>query len=483
MKCRSQKGRGGNKILPWSSVDWIALGILVAASTAFLWASRGPLWFDEVLSLQWAKNANSPGDLLTLFRHDNNHPGNTLWIWLVGWEAPELALRALSVVSGILSLILIDRIASRIVPTARWVPLVLAAGSYAMLLYFSEARGYGPALAFTLGAFWVLLKGNGVPSALTLPVFWVTSCGGLVFHASALFPMAGLGAWFLVWQTKTEKSVARGIFRTLVWFGPCAVAAILLHLFFLRGMMVAGGPEYSLVRVLAEFFAYTLGLPASPSLLPGSLLAGFALLTTALAFGRFDLQLPRLCFSCVLLVVPAVVVATTKPEYLYFRYFLTVAPFLFLAVGGLAARISELGVFGRRMVWAVVAVFLLVQAPRWVALFSHGRGDPIRALKLIVAENPRAKIASNHDMLVGMVLEHYRRNASEFAGLSYQPGWSGERAPVDWLILSSQESSEPEDRSPLRHGDSTFQHRLTIPTAPVSGAHWLLYQRQEPSPR
>ena len=53
--------------------DLAAAAIILLATSVFVICARGELWFDEVLSLQWAKNASTPWQLLTDYRHDNNH--------------------------------------------------------------------------------------------------------------------------------------------------------------------------------------------------------------------------------------------------------------------------------------------------------------------------------------------------------------------------------------------------------------------------
>jgi hypothetical protein len=79
----------------------VTAGLLVLGSALIVAAARGTLWFDELLSLQWARSAQHPWQLLELYRHDNNHPLNTLWLMLVGEDRPPIAYRVLSVASGI----------------------------------------------------------------------------------------------------------------------------------------------------------------------------------------------------------------------------------------------------------------------------------------------------------------------------------------------------------------------------------------------
>ncbi len=85
----------------------IAAAIILAATVVLALAATGELWLDEILSLQWAKEAASPLDLLRIYRHDNNHPINTLWLFLLGPERMPLTYRTLAVFSGSLSLVLL----------------------------------------------------------------------------------------------------------------------------------------------------------------------------------------------------------------------------------------------------------------------------------------------------------------------------------------------------------------------------------------
>jgi hypothetical protein len=72
--------------LPWPR-GWelpAAGAVIAVAALLYVLGARGELWFDEVLSIQWARNATTPAEIITLYRHDNNHPLNTLWLYSLG---------------------------------------------------------------------------------------------------------------------------------------------------------------------------------------------------------------------------------------------------------------------------------------------------------------------------------------------------------------------------------------------------------------
>ena len=46
--------------------------LILLGAALIIACSTGTLWFDEILSFQWAKSAKNPWQLLELYRHDNN---------------------------------------------------------------------------------------------------------------------------------------------------------------------------------------------------------------------------------------------------------------------------------------------------------------------------------------------------------------------------------------------------------------------------
>ena len=80
-------------------------GILLAAivATGFLLrlvSARGGLWLDEAWSAQLADEAATPLAVFLNINHDNNHHLNSLWLQFVGFGAPPLLARALSIATS-----------------------------------------------------------------------------------------------------------------------------------------------------------------------------------------------------------------------------------------------------------------------------------------------------------------------------------------------------------------------------------------------
>lgn len=456
----------------------MALGVIGVCAILYVLCASGELWFDEVLSLQWAKNASSLPDILTLYRHDNNHPLNTAWIYLAGEGRTELVYRALSVVSGVMALVLIRALAVRLTPSAAWVPFILAASSYAMVLYASEARGYAPAVACSLAAVWLLLR-DPVPALqpLRLAAFWIVSVAGVLAHATAVYPLIALGLWFLVSGLAAGRRWDRVAGSAAAWFGLPAAVFLAFFVVFLRPMMVAGGPAYPAVAIAADFFGYGFGLPVGGAWTVPVALLGVAALGAGLVWGKFETPASRIFFVLVLAVVPMLGLLAGGPEHLYFRYFLVTLPFGFLVLGALAARLPR-GAASRAGIAIVLAILISVQVPRMATLLQSGRGAAYPVLETVSSSGTDQSVISNHDMMLGMVVEHYRARDRRFAGVRYLPQWAQRPAPAEWLVLSTQEQPLPDPAPSLVLPDASYRLVAALPAAPVSGTHWILYRRE-----
>lgn len=456
--------------------------LLILLGTALIVAcSTGTLWFDEILSFQWAKSAKNPWQLLELYRHDNNHPLNSLWLMILGENRPPWAYRALSIVSGIASLILIHRFAVRLSPRFAWVSLLLATTSFPLVLYFSEARGYAPAIACLLGATMLILRDR--PRTWHIPLFWILCCLAVFSHGTALVVLASLGSGTLLRGILEKKPPLQLLSDLLLWFGiPFAIASA--HwIFFLREMIVAGGPEYQVQVVLTHFFGYALGIPGAGKGHFAIAAAGILALATALLLGRFPTPATRWFFGFVTVLFPALSLLATDTTYLYFRYFLVSLPFVYLLAAPIAERVSEMGSIPATTATLLLCAIVAGQFPRLWTLATQGRGDYLNALNHIAsdASSPQT-IVSNNDLQVGLVLGYLRSRHPDLRPFRFLPQKSHTESAPSWILYATQEDppTVPEPAIDLNgRRYAAFAKHLS---APVSGAHWTLYQIQPNTP-
>ncbi len=457
---------------------FVIAGLLLLGTALIVAAARGTLWFDELLSLQWARSAQHPWHVLELYRHDNNHPLNTLWLLLAGGDRHPWVYRALSMVSGVIALALVWLSARRLSEKFAWVSLLLAATSFPLVLYASEARGYAPALACLLGAWLVVSAQTGLGAVWRVPVFWLLCLGAMFSHGTSLVVLAALGVYFLVDRRARGGSWGRVLGGAALWFGLPLAAAALYWFFFLRLMIIAGGPEYTLPQVLAHFFGYSLGIPGAGSAPWPITVAGLAAVTAALVFGRFPDAATRVFFVGAVVIFPALSLLATDTTYLYFRYFLVSLPFVYLLAAPLADLLSA-----RAPAWRVAGAVLLSaivvgQIPRLGTLIGLGRGDYAAALARIASESAAGtKIVSNTELQVGFLLGHLKRSKPELAGLTLVPQARAAEDKADWIVFTGQEDppTAPQEAIEL-HGD-VYRAVSVHHSAPVSGSHWTVYRR------
>lgn len=460
----------------------IVAPLLILLGTILIVAcGSGTLWFDEILSFQWAKSAKNPWQLLELYRHDNNHPVNSLWLMIVGENGPPWAYRALSMASGVCSLVLIHSLATRLSPRFAWVPLLLAATSFPLVLYFSEARGYAPAMACLLGA--SLLVWDRRMPVWRAPLFWLLCGLAVLSHGTSLMLVAALGAFACLRGVLEKTPLLRLLGGLAAWFAiPCTVGAAYWW-FFLRQMIIAGGPEYGVPAVVAHFFGYALGIPGAGSGSPWIGVLGGVWVVTAWIFGRFPDSPMRWFFVFATGLFPALSLLAADATYLYFRYFLVALPFVYLLSAPLAERISELGRLPLIGSALLLATLVAAQTPRLWTLATQGRGDYLAALRRIVSDSSTPPVVvSNNDLQVGVVVGHLRSRHSELHPIQFRPQKSVGEVVPGWILYATQDDP-PSSPGPLidwnhRRYALVAQHF----SAPVSGAHWTLYKLQPSTP-
>lgn len=452
--------------------------LLVVGTALIVAAAYGTLWFDELLSLQWARSAQHPWQILELYRHDNNHPLNTLWLLFVGEDRHHLVYRGLSIFSGVLVLILVWIAARRLSDGSAWIPLALSATSFPLVLYASEARGYSPALAFLLGA-WLLVSSPTGKSALPRAcLFWLLCIGALFSHGTSLIILPALGVYYLVDRQLREGRWKQTAIGALLWFGPPLAVATAYWFFFLRIMMVAGGPRYDLTTVLAHYFGYAFGIPQAgggPWIIA---LAGIVVSLAVVVFGRFPDHATRVFFACAVLVFPAASLLVGDHEHLYFRYFLVCLPFIYLLAAPAAEALANAAAFWRIFAVLMLGVCMVGQVPRLVELIERGRGDYAAALREIAAE-PSAgrRIITNNEMQVGFILAHQKQGEPLLKDLVLVPQARAAEMTADWIIYGTQDDPPIPAEPYIELEGNLYRFVSFHRSAPVSGAHWAVYRR------
>ncbi|HWQ10900.1 MAG TPA: hypothetical protein VN436_17385 [Holophaga sp.] len=457
---------------------WLG-GLVALSGLLILVSARGDLWLDEIWSLAFARAVRSAGEIL-LLRHDNNHPLNTLFLFLLRRQEAPLAFRALSMASGIGSLLLIAHLALRKWGRAEALLAVALAGtSFPLMLYFSEARGYAPAILCALGACAASLAHAEAPEWKPRLAYWLLSCLGVLAHATfVLVPLSLLAVDLVAWA---RRPLPAGVRRLAALHGPPLAAFAGWYAFFLRRMELGGGPVLSRWDVVGQVCAWLFGLEGLPHGHGLSILLACLVLLAGTLCLRREGDPAWAFFPAALLVLPAAMVAAARPEYLYFRYFIVCFPFFHLLLARLACVLFRRA--PARWRWAVplgIAGILAAQAPHLAALVRSGRGSYSAALEAIGAGSPQGQggVGSDHDFRNGVLVDFYARRIPGGDRLTYVPASSWQVRPPDWFLLHSQDPAFHPPRRIGVAGAGTFRFAVAYPFSGVSGWSWAVYRRE-----
>ena len=301
------------------------------------------------------------------------------------------------------------------------------------------------------------------------------AAAGLLAHPTTVYLLAALGCWQLGRKNLAVPATLRDVRNALWWFSPPAGLALVLYIFFFRGMDVAGGPTLSPMAIASDFFYYGLGISDGPDRPWVGVFAGATLVLAGLVWGSHPLAGQRIFFLMLLLVFPVLGYWLAGREYVYFRYFLICLPPLFLLLGCLAERLWVSGQVGKALVSIAIALSVGAQIRPILELAQQGRGACLAVLQTIKqGGGGSTDVFSDHDMMVGMVFEHYRAREPGGEAIVYRTQWSMPKSHCQWLL--AQPGLLP--ITPTREIDGHFyQHVQTFFRGRVSGADWILYRR------
>lgn len=448
-----------------------------------LLAATGDFYVDEIWSFFFARQFSSPLDALRL-NHDNNHVLNTLYLYFLGGKPFVFAgkptfipHRLLSVITGTASVWLLWKIASERGRAEGLTALFLAGMSFPLILYSSEARGYGLETMFALASFLLARKYMDGKGAWMAVLFWAASILAFLSHSSYVFIYLGLLLWTFAEVIRSRKG--RPLGRLLFVHLVPMVFLVFYYLFFLKSMVYGGGEVEGVFKVVSETASMALGLPSGG-------LSGYMSLAAVVGLSASGLYILRgssepVFFVSALFIVPALTTSTIKPEFLYFRYFLVCFPFFYLlaayALSGLCRRSS----WGRPLFFAIMAAYAVLNVNLTVGLIMEGRGSYYDAVGHMAAGSPGPEIVvgGDHDFRNKLVLDFYSRY---FPGrkITYLDRVSRRERTPEWLLGHSVDSSR---RPPRYQFDSGVRFTLerSYGFSGVSGWSWHVYRRDEES--
>ncbi len=466
----------GGKDVPASRAKIIsAVGILLS-SLLIVFAARGDLWLDEIWSLSFAEAAKTPWEILSLFKHDNNHILNTLFLYLIGQQQNLFLYRAFAILSGIVSLILLVKIASQWGRLEGIFVLLLAGTSYPLILYFSEARGYAPAILFSLLSFYIL-QNIQIRHSVKLVLFWLTSILGVLAHLTYLIVFSALAIYIIHYEFTANKTFFVKSWQTAKYLSVPFIFIIFFYFSYVRGMAIGGGPPIDRFTELAKGADCLLGLPDTLwiiGLLLITLIVSFATITA------YSEKKPEWSFYlAVLLIMPTAIIAVTNPAYFHFRYVIVCFPFYYLIISFILAKVWRVDKkVLRYLVVLILFLYVAGQSMYLLPLFHYGRGNYQAIIKEMVDTTAAnvITVGSDNDFRNKVVLSFYARFLPKGKTIQYvnQGFWASQ--PPEWLIVHNlDELAVPE---PWVQTSTNRIYRLikTEKFSGNSGFSWFLYR-------
>lgn len=455
-----------------------ALAILMGAAALRLAASLDNFWFDEIWSWEFANQAKSFWQIATQVPHDNNHILNTWIIHCFPAGTDWRLYRLPAVLAGIGTVTLAGLSGARRSLCEGITALLLTGGSFVLIQYSSEARGYAYLLFFTMLCVWLMEQVSTTRSRGREWLVAASASLGLLAHLSFVTAWIGLIVWSVAAILRRERSWnARAITLLRLHALPFC---ILVGLAIYNGrMMIGGGDRLGLGRVIVQAGSLVIGGPDNGwwalVICIVAATASVIALTLMLRSGELSAS-----FWCIATLALGLILVVTGHEVIYVRYFLVELLGILVVLGRVLARVWQAGALGRVFYLVVMALILTGNALHIVPLLKYGRGGYEAAVAAILAESPSSVIGigSDHDFRNTKVLAYYLGRRSDPKSLNYYPNGTWPPGGPDWVILHSFQQP-PE--APLELQDAaanTYRKTHEYRYAGLSGWNWILYRRE-----
>lgn len=391
-------------------------------------------WIDEVWSWGLARSLASWSDVFTP-RTSNNHVLVTLWMRVLGDRADFVLYRLPSLVAGVASAALAFRCARREGTLAATCAGALVAVSFLLSAFSTEARGYSIHVAASLALFlaaraWLERRSRGA-----LVLAWVACAAGVLAQLLFVTTFAALAAWIVV-RLATRRT--RLVDAALLCAVPCATFAAVWFVH-ARHLVNSGAPPWDGWRVVEHSMAWGIGGPVS---------AAFALATIVVCAAAVTARALRLArdgrdewvfLVAITAVVPFVLVALLRGEYLAPRYFLAPLAFVLVALGSASAAAFERGGIARVVACGIVLALCAGNAMHHVAFARIGKSAYARGFALVAAapSGSVVRVTGNQDFNVGAMVEYFQRAMPSTTRMRYVQGRSLPKDGVDWIVVDA----------------------------------------------
>jgi len=442
-----------------------------------LWSARGGLWVDEAWSAVMVERARTPLGIFTAINHDNNHHLNSLWMWLCGYGAPPLALRALSIATGTATILVAAAIGAQRSARHALVAAALFAVSPIMVDYGSEARGYMPMLLALMTMVWIVQRWLAAAEDTRWPRWRLAALAtlGLFSQLTMVFGLCAITLWIAVAlrnrhpadvaTARTIRLLLPTIVATAAVFGVVLGAAAVSPTGMQVGDYVAFSPA-AMGHALVMMVASSVGGLAAPAWVAGVVTIGIGLALVAIVRRREPVAIFYLAAIVGLPLGLAVLrVGNTGMP----RYFLLSS----LAILLLLARLLADGLGKRRTIrfvsMVILATIVAASIRDDLSQSALRRGDTGAAIAAMSALDPSGAT---------VLVDHLRPIATLRVGAAERgyPLSIAQDCPAAEFLHLDLDDDAPAASTVVR---CAARYRLLIVKrrALLSGVDWALYAR------
>ncbi len=471
------------------AVGLAAGAILVLALVLRILGARGELWLDELWSFRLIDEVKARHDLLWGLAVDNNHYLNTLYLYLVGADAPVLVQRGLSILLGTITVAaagLAVRSATAVGPLAA---MALFAVSYPMVNYGSEARGYAGLILMTLLAF-LLVERAAAGSTSARRRLGLVNLLGVAFQPIMLGGIVGEIAWAAWMRLPAGKLTPRGVLGTI---GPTArtfswtvrllipfVAIIAFAVLHAEGYRIAGTIPFTVQGFVEGYGGLLLLLLGLPEAVP----AWLALILAAAAMGAagallFKTDRTRLALYLIFLVgLPLAMFVVRLPNIHFPRYYLASGIVFILLLSEIFAWAWQRGGVLRAVASALLLAILAGNGAEDARLIQDGRDQTAAVMQMVnqsASGSGPVLITSDQDQRHKPIVEFFSRRLN--MQLTYVPTAEICAKQPEWLISSSINDEMPEAFDTSVVGcKKVYIKQASFPHWGLSGLPWVVYR-------
>lgn len=457
-------------------------GIVIIAAILRSWASTDNFWIDEVSTYYLTMKIKSPMEAITRIRIDH-HILNTAFMRLIGDTSNWFLYRLLSLITGILLIPLLYKAGARGEKKGNLLPPMLACISFPLITFSSEARGYAPAILFSLASYLILRHGWKQRLLIYRLVFWLMMGCALLAHITSLYVLAGMTAWsaYRIYcaYIKDRTQLKAEIIDFVITYVPPYATMLSIYFLIMRQSTSVGGNILPPGRVLMDTLTCFAGLPFS-GLWPvfGSIFT-IVLLT---ASGIHSLRTNRglgIFYITSIVIAPGLTLIAYEREYLYVRYFILCFPFAILMLSDFLAHLLKSKKTIKISI-VVLAIYSVGQSLHTARFLQYGRGGYMTALQEIASgpDKEPVIISGDHNFRVGMMTVYYSRYFKGIKYMRYVPSPDLPPSGADWYITHQMDKTNAPSAVVL--GSWLYNLTATYPYYGLSGMTWNLYKRTGP---